>query len=198
MSQLKRILFLMICLFLAACQGEHGTTKEIDMYNADGDMVGTAKFNEQPDGVQITVKVEGLSPGFHGIHVHEFPTCEGPDFQSAGNHLNPEGKEHGLMHPDGAHLGDLPNVEADSSGHVDAEIMLADATLLEGKKSILRGEGTSLIITEDKDDGISQPSGDSGIRLICGELKSQTKRDHENEPTDPTETEKENGEDEGS
>src|SRR5699024_2852081 len=99
-------------------------------------------FTEHPDGVNVKIKIEGLAPGFHGVHIHEYAKCEGPDFKSAGNHLNPEGKEHGLMHPDGAHLGDLPNVEADSSGLVEAELMLANATLLEGKKSILRGEGT--------------------------------------------------------
>src|SRR5690625_4626804 len=184
----------MICLFLAACQGEHGTTKEIDMYNADGDMVGTAKFNEQPDGVQITVKVEGLSSGFHGIHVHEFPTCEGPDFQSAGNHLNPEGKEHGLMHPDGAHLGDLQNVEADSAGLVDVELTAADATLLSGKKSLLPKEGSSLIIDEDPDDGLTQPSGDSGTRIISGELKKEEKESSSETSTDPTETDIKNKE----
>lgn len=186
-----RILVLTSFLFLSSCKGNPETTKEIDMYNASGDMVGTATFTEQQNGVQIKIKVEGLSPGFHGIHVHEFPKCEGPDFKSAGNHFNPEGKEHGLMHPEGAHLGDLPNVEADSSGLVDVEIMLSDATLLEGKKSILRGEGTSLIITEDQDDGISQPGGNSGTRIICGELKSNEKKDRNESPTDPTETDKE-------
>src|SRR5699024_4489509 len=64
-----------------------------------------------------------ISPGFHGVHIHEYAKCEGPDFKSSGNHLNPDGSQHGLMNPDGPHLGDLPNVEADSSGYVETEIM---------------------------------------------------------------------------
>lgn len=187
--------FVITCfIILSACQqSEHDLTRTIDMYNGDGDMVGTATLRETADGVEVKLKVEGLAPGFHGIHFHEFPVCEGPDFTSAGNHLNPEGKEHGLMHPDGSHLGDLPNVEADSSGVVDAELMVAGATLLDGKKSLLAGEGTSLIIHETADDGISQPAGNAGARILCGELKKDLEAESENSsesPTDPTETDK--------
>lgn len=183
-----RLLFMMAFVFLVACQQGDETVRKVDMYNAGGDMIGTATLAEQPDGVKVKLKLEGLKPGFHGIHVHEYPKCEGPDFKSAGNHLDPEGKEHGLMHPDGAHLGDLPNIKADADGLVDAELMLANATFKDGKKSILKGEGTSLIITEDMDDGVSQPGGDSGPRIACGEMKTNPKPTGSKEtPTNPTE-----------
>ena len=181
-----RLLMILLFVWLAACQGEVKTARTIDMYNASGDMIGTAALTEQPDGVQVKLKLEGLEPGFHGIHVHEYPKCEGPDFKSAGNHFNPEGKEHGLMHPEGPHLGDLPNVEADTSGLVDAELMLNDTTLLEGKKSVLRGNGTSLVIHAEQDDGISQPGGDAGERIACGEIKVSDKEESTESPTDPT------------
>ncbi|RDW18723.1 superoxide dismutase [Oceanobacillus arenosus] len=188
--------FICFCcfIFLVACQGTSPSIKEVEMYNTSGDMVGTATLNEQPDGIKIHVKLDGLEPGFHGIHVHEFPKCEAPDFSSAGGHLNPEGKEHGLMRPDGAHLGDLPNVEADGDGVVDAELMLAGATMKEGNKSILRGEGTSLIVSEKQDDGVSQPSGNSGTRIICGKITTDSKTDTGESPSDPTETNKEKAE----
>ncbi|WP_085991487.1 superoxide dismutase family protein [Oceanobacillus senegalensis] len=192
---MRLFLFVFSLLFLVACNGNgtnDETTRSVDMYNGDGDMVGSATLNEMPDGVQIKLKLEGLEPGYHGIHVHEYATCEGPDFKSAGNHLDPEGKEHGLMHPEGAHLGDLPNIEADSAGLVDIELMLAGAKLTEGKKSILRGEGTSLIVHEKQDDGVSQPAGESGVRIMCGEIKADPNADSdsntEKSPTDPTET----------
>ncbi|RKQ29582.1 superoxide dismutase family protein [Oceanobacillus halophilus] len=189
-----RVMFLILMIFvLSACNGgADETTRTVEMYNAAGDMVGNATLNEMPDGVQIKLKLEGLSPGFHGIHVHEFSSCEGPDFQSAGNHLDPEGNEHGLMHPKGSHLGDLPNIEADAGGLVDAELMLAGATLTDGKQSILRGDGTSLVVHESQDDGVSQPAGDSGVRIICGEIKADPNADSkssaEETPSDPTET----------
>jgi len=186
-----RLLFTIGLLFIFGCQANSETTREIEMYNGVGDMVGTATLTEHPDGVEIKLKVEGLSPGFHGIHIHELPKCEGPDFKSAGNHLNPDGKEHGLLHPKGPHLGDLPNIEADGSGQVDVELMVAEATLLEGKKSLLRDEGTSLIITEGQDDGMSQPSGNSGARLICGEIKRKAGDKSTESPTDPKESDQE-------
>lgn len=159
---------------MSACKSVNQTTQEIELFNIDGDGVGTATFTEHPEGVNIKLKVEGLSPGFHGIHIHEFPKCEPPNFQTAGNHLNPGGKDHGLMHPKGAHLGDLPNIEVDHNGLIDTELMLADATLLDGKESILQNEGTSLIITEKEDDGMSQPTGESGARIVCGKLTEKS------------------------
>ncbi|WP_067725692.1 superoxide dismutase family protein [Oceanobacillus damuensis] len=182
-----RFIFLLTILILTACQADSPTSQEVQMYNASGDMVGTAKLNEQEEGVGIELKLEGLEPGFHGIHVHEFPKCEGPDFTTAGNHYNPEGNEHGLMHPEGPHLGDLPNIEADGGGLVEAELMLAGATLLDGKNSLLSEEGTSLVVHEAQDDGVSQPSGESGPRILCGEIKKdEDSGGGEESPTDPT------------
>ncbi|HEX6594497.1 MAG TPA: superoxide dismutase family protein [Bacillota bacterium] len=184
-----RFFIIILLVLLSACQFGSPGVITIEMYNGSGDMVGTASLSEQPDGVQIKLEIEGLRPGFHGIHIHEYSTCEGPDFKTAGNHFNPEGKKHGLMHPEGPHLGDLPNVEADSSGRVEAEIIANNATLLEDKFSLLGGEGTSLIISEETDDGISQPGGESGPRIVCGEIKRDESRSSTDQsPTDPTQS----------
>ncbi|MFD1020523.1 superoxide dismutase family protein [Thalassobacillus hwangdonensis] len=181
---------LMICglfLLLAACQNESRSFIEVGMYNPDGDMIGTAKLTEKPEGVQVKLSVEGLEPGPHGIHIHEYPKCEGPDFTSAGNHFNPTGKMHGLMNAEGAHIGDMPNVEPGETGLAEAELMVAEATLKDGKNSLVKGEGTSIVIHAGPDDGMSQPSGDSGERIACGVI--QLNKDGEL-PTDPTEQNK--------
>src|SRR5690625_7095606 len=109
-----------ILIVLSACQAPNISLREIDMYDGGGDMVGTATFIDKEDGVKIKVKVEGLDPGFHGAHVHEFPICEGPDFTSAGNHFNTEDNKHWHMHHDGAHLEDKHNIVADQACLVDA------------------------------------------------------------------------------
>ncbi|TRM13029.1 superoxide dismutase family protein [Lentibacillus cibarius] len=171
--------------WLTACQENRETTRTVEMYNSSDDMIGTANLTEADAGVNVKLKLEGLEPGYHGIHIHEYPKCDAPDFKTAGNHLNPTGDQHGLMHPEGAHLGDLPNIEADADGLVDAELMLPEATLLDGKKSLLDGEGTSLVITEGQDDGVSQPGGDSGARIACGLIAKDEKKTTET-PTDPT------------
>lgn len=181
---MRFILFLMIFL-LSACTAEADVKEiKVDMINLDGDSLGTATFTEEAEGVKIKLKLEGLPPGWHAIHVHEFPKCEPPDFSTAGNHFNPEDKEHGLMNPKGPHAGDLPNIEVDSGGKVDEELTLPEVTLLDGKNSLLREEGTSLIIHEGPDDGYSQPAGNSGERIACGKITSKTE-----DKSEETETE---------
>jgi len=190
-----RFVFFLIVLFLVSCQAGDPSSRTVDMYNTSGDMVGTANVSEVEDGVQIELELEGLEPGLHGIHVHENPVCEPPDFTSAGNHLNPEGNEHGLMHPEGSHLGDLPNIEADEGGLVEAELMLAEATMLDGKNSILLEEGSSLVIHAGQDDGVSQPGGDAGERIICGEILADPEAEEADDtPTDPTQFNEDQGE----
>lgn len=180
-----RFIIILFIIFFTACSSPISSL-DVNMYNASGDYVGKVTLSESEEGVLIKLKVEGFSPGFHGIHIHEFPECDGPEFKSAGNHLNPEGKKHGLLHPDGPHLGDLPNVEADGSGLIETEVTLNGATLKEGKTSLLKGGGTSLIITEEQDDGMTQPGGSSGVRLACGKIVDPKKQQSE-WPSDPTE-----------
>lgn len=180
----------MVCMFvvmiaLAGCNQQEART--IDIYNASEDKTGTVKLSEKEDGVQAKVKVEGLSSGFHGVHVHEYAHCSGSDFKDAGSHFNPTGEKHGLMNADGAHVGDLPNIEADTDGKLNGEVMIEEATLLDGKNSLLNGKGTSIVITEEADDGMKQPSGDSGKRLMCGTIENESDNKKE-EPSDPTKT----------
>lgn len=185
-----RYLMMIISIFLlTACQltAQPKTNASVKMYNSDGDMLGTAKLSEDPAGVKIALKLEGLKPGWHGLHIHEVGECEAPDFKSAGNHFNPDNKEHGLLNPKGSHLGDLPNIEVDHTGKVDVEIIVPEATMLDGKKSLTERGGTSLIVTSEPDDGMTAISGNSGERLVCGEIKGEEKDKDEEEPSDPTE-----------
>ncbi|MGP4040565.1 superoxide dismutase family protein [Gracilibacillus sp. D59] len=181
---------LTMLIILTSCQAEDRSPLDVRLYNADKDAVGTATFKEQEGKVTVKVKVEGLEQGMHGVHIHEYAKCEGPDFQSAGNHFNPEGNEHGLMHPDGSHLGDMPNLEIEADGTADVEFELPGATLMDGNKSLLREDGTSIIIHEGQDDGVSQPAGNAGDRVVCGVI-SLDEATEEEKPTDPTETNKE-------
>ncbi|WP_182201586.1 superoxide dismutase family protein [Paraliobacillus salinarum] len=186
---MKVIIVLISTLLLAACQPNDYSPLKVSLYNQANDPVGTATFTEEANGVAVKVSVEGLAPGLHGIHIHEYSKCEAPDFKSAGSHYNPAGNEHGLMYPDGAHLGDMPNIEAGSDGTAEAEFELPEATLSEGQYSLLQDDGTSIIIHEKQDDGVSQPSGDAGERVVCGKITlDEAKEDMP--PTDPTETDK--------
>lgn len=167
------IFVIIISSSLIGCRysSDIGTSEKVDLYNREGDRVGTAKLTEESDGVKVKLDVKGLKPGFHGVHIHENGLCEPPNFESAGNHLNPDKKKHGLLHPKGHHLGDLPNIEADDEGEVKEELKIKDATFKAGKNSLRSRDGSAIIITSKRDDGMTQISGDSGERIICGVIE---------------------------
>ena len=78
---------------------------------ADGSSVGEVMFQEMRSGVLVRAALTDLLPGPHGFHIHETGACT-PDFAAAGEHLAPDGHEHGFAATDAPHAGDLPNVVA--------------------------------------------------------------------------------------
>lgn len=136
---------------------------------ANGAPAGTIQLLESGNRLRITAAIAGAPQGVHGFHLHETGSCERPDFKSAGGHLNPEGKDHGSLDPDGAHLGDLPNlvVSASGTGTIDAMISAERENAL---RAIFDGDGTAVVLHAGADDYKSDPSGDAGARIACGVL----------------------------
>lgn len=171
-KKMKKLIVVGAMLFLlSGCAQGNVTKMDVEMFNDVGDSLGTITLTEKSNGVMLSLDLKGLTPGVHGIHIHETKKCDAPDFQTAGNHFNPDKKEHGLLHPKGAHAGDLPNIIAEDDGTVKAEIMAPQVTLKEGKNSLFQKKGTSIVITETGDDGMTQPAGDSGARISCSAIK---------------------------
>ena len=49
---------------------------DVPLIDVSGDAVGLATFTENADGVTVRLLIEGLTPGEHGWHLHEFGVCE--------------------------------------------------------------------------------------------------------------------------
>ena len=164
-----------ILSFSAAVQLAAAASKSAhsDIVNAQGTKIGTAKITSTGDGVKIAVKVSDLTPGEHGIHIHNVGKCEGPSFTSAGGHFNPTSAHHGIHnaqepHP---HLGDLMNLTVDAGGKGEGTFTANGVTLDEGANSLFHDGGTSLVIHAKADDLMSDPSGNSGDRIACGVIE---------------------------
>lgn len=125
---------------------------------------GTVRFAVSGEGVSVSVDVRGLKPGTHGFHVHEYGDCTASDGTSAGGHYNPHDQPHAGRADPERHVGDLGNIEADSTGAV--QVQLHDPVIaLEGPNSII---GRAVVIHAGADDLKSQPSGAAGDRVGCG------------------------------
>jgi Cu-Zn family superoxide dismutase len=148
------------------------TSAAATIINAQGKEIGRAKLAQVPNGVLIQVQVSGLKPGEHGFHIHETGKCETPSFESAGDHFNPTDHKHGIEVDSGPHAGDLPNLVVGSDGSARLSPLNPYVTLEKDKKnSLLKDGGTALIIHSGVDDYQSQPSGKSGQKVGCGEIR---------------------------
>lgn len=154
--------------------------KVVELKDAKGQSVGTATLSSKKDGVAIKLDLTGLPPGEHVAHFHQNAKCEAPDFKSAGPHFNPEGKKHGLRNPEGHHAGDLPNFTVKPDGKAKVALMSKDVTLTEGAHSLFTNGGTALVIHAKADDMKTDPAGNAGDRIACGEItqSSATRMDH--------------------
>ncbi|XP_060529826.1 uncharacterized protein LOC132704089 [Cylas formicarius] len=127
---------------------------------------------KQPPGGPVFIRgnITGLSPGKHGLHIHQAGDLR-EGCEKLGGHFNPYLLHHGSPKYPLRHIGDLGNVDASDSG--TAEIIQIDPlmSLAGGPRGVV---GRALVVTEDPDDlgkggnANSLVDGNSGKPVACG------------------------------
>jgi len=166
----------MVALALAlalGCSGGAGSVPPIEsmLRNEAGAEVGRVTLRERGERIQVDVRVTGLAPGEHGLHLHAVARCEAPGFQTAGGHLNPTNHRHGHLNPQGPHLGDLGNLFVSSNGRGEKTVELVGAEVRAGLKTFVGAQGLSLVVHAGSDDETTDPSGNSGARIACAVIQ---------------------------
>jgi superoxide dismutase, Cu-Zn family len=172
----------------ASRQRQHGGSHqrvEARLHDVNGKEVAWVELTALHDGGSLVrIKASGLTPGFHGFHLHANGICDpaGPKpFASAGGHFNPTGN------PEGMQAGAFPVLLAGSDGYAAARFV--DANIVPG--DLVTPTGTSVVIHSLPDNyaniptryfanGVPGPdqetmqTGDGGTRIACGVLVKPT------------------------
>lgn len=131
------------------------------------DLFGTVEFEQTPQGVLVTAKLQGLpqtqgacASDIFAFHIHTGAACTGNDadpFAQAGTHYNPGG----CPHP--AHAGDLPPLFGCRGS--------AYCTFLTCRFTVREILGKTVIVHAMPDDFTTQPAGNAGKKIGCGEIR---------------------------
>ena len=182
-------LLLMALLFLACTSGskqgdegqeeaggqEQQETKRTAKANmepcSDSQAKGEATFTEENGEVLFELTMENLTPGEHAVHLHEKGDCTAEDGSSAGGHWNPGMKPHGRRGDGTAfHRGDVGNMTVGEDGKGSLRLTVNDWSI--GGADSTNVIGKSVIIHASPDDFTSQPAGNAGARISCGEIST--------------------------
>ncbi|MEQ9642173.1 MAG: superoxide dismutase family protein [Alphaproteobacteria bacterium] len=170
---MTRFTAMIAAALLAVGGAAQAETVTADIIGTKGDKIGTLSVADAPTGVVLTVEIGpgGLAPGWHGNHLHAVGDCSDVGtFKKSTGHINPSGRKHGLLNPDGPDNADLPNlyVHADGSAHAQ---MFNPRVSLKGSVPLLDDDGSAFIIHANPDDHMAQPIGGAGGRVACAAIK---------------------------
>jgi superoxide dismutase, Cu-Zn family len=163
---------------MASAEGGKGAEAKIEPAKgaatqpSNKDVMGTVTFTQESGGVKVVVDLTGLSPGKHGIHIHEKGDLSDAHLASTGGHWDPDmHKHHGGTSGEMRHAGDLGNLDADASGKAHLDEMITGLTVGDGGNHDVVGH--AVVIHAGEDDLKSNPAGNSGGRIAGGVIEKK-------------------------
>uniref|UniRef100_A0ACB8G9P2 Uncharacterized protein n=1 Tax=Sphaerodactylus townsendi TaxID=933632 RepID=A0ACB8G9P2_9SAUR len=139
----------------------------VAMIAGPGSVQGVVRFLQvSPEKCLIDGTIDGLVPGLHGLHVHEFGDIS-DSCDSCGDHFNPDGECHGGPQDLHRHAGDLGNILTTDDGR-------ASFRMEDNRLKVYDIIGRSLVVDAEEDDLgrgnhlDSKVTGNSGTRVACG------------------------------
>jgi superoxide dismutase, Cu-Zn family len=172
-KQFQFFLFIATLAIGATAQADTDASMNLVDEKGVGKEIGKITITESQYGVVLTPELTGLTPGMHGFHMHENPSCDPKEKDgksapawAAGGHNDPAGaKKHGSPWGDG-HQGDLPALSVDANGNASQPVLAPRLKMADLK-------GRSLMIHAGGDNYSDQPAplGGGGARVACGIIK---------------------------
>lgn len=157
-----------LCLAVPAFAQAADSMARAEMKDQKRQLLGEVTLIETPHGMLVKGTLSKIPAGEHAIHIHETGKCEAP-FKTAGSHLNPARKKHGILAAEGKHAGDLPNLHVGADGQVQFDFFAHGLEL----KDIDDQDGAAVIVHAGMDDYQSDPTGNAGDRIACGVVTKQ-------------------------
>ncbi len=175
MSKIPVIAFIVTLIMIIFLGVAKASSLEITVFLTSetglGQEIGIIRANDTSRGLVLNPELKGLTPGKHGFHVHQNPSCNPATNNNgkvvpglaAGGHFDPE-KTASHQGPFGdGHLGDLPRLFVDEAGNAILPVLAPRL-----KVADLRNRSLIIHLKGDNYSDDPLPLGGGGPREACG------------------------------
>ena len=134
----------------------------VPLKTSAGDDAGTVTFSAGKGGMlEVKFALKGIPSGPHAFHIHQNPTCDAPDFKTAGGHMGePDMHQH-------------ENLTFSPDGITPTKYDFPNLTYGTGQPNDVLVKGASIVIHEKADDMVTDPTGNAGNRIACGVIPAK-------------------------
>jgi Cu-Zn family superoxide dismutase len=170
--RIRNILFVILSFFIFSTIQAKEINVNMHTVNDKGigGSIGEIIFKDTQFGLLVVPDLQGLSPGNHGIHIHQNPSCNPAEKDgksvaalSAGGHLDPDNTHRHKGPYKNGHIGDLPVLTVGNKGDATTPVLAPKLTV----DNILN-HSVIIHINGDNYSDDPKPLGGGGARIACG------------------------------